>query len=59
MSKKLTLKDKIREGFMCASKMRHYALRLEQDAKDFGWSEARTMAKEMADEALEYMNKLR
>ena len=33
MSKKLTLKDKIREGFMCASKMRHYALRLEQDAK--------------------------
>ena len=59
MSKKLTLKDKVREGFMCASKMRHYALRLEQDAKDFGWYEAKKMAKEMADEALEYMNKLR
>lgn len=59
MSKKLTLKDKVMEGFMCASSMRHYALRLEQDAKDFGWSEARKMAKEMADDALEYMNKLR
>lgn len=59
MSKKLTLKDKVREGFMCASRMRHYALRLEQDAKDFGWFEAKKIAKEMANDALEYMNKLR
>lgn len=56
--KKLTLKEKAMEAFNLSNLLISYSHRLAQDARDFGWVEAKKLAKEMEEIGKEYRAKL-
>lgn len=55
--KKLTLKEKAMEAFNLSNLFISYSHRLSQDARDFGWVEAKKLAKEMEETGKEYRAK--
>lgn len=55
--KKLTLKEKAMEAFNLSNLLISYSYRLAQDARDFGWVEAKKLAKEMEEKGKEYRAK--
>lgn len=55
--KKLTLKEKAIEAFKLSNLLLSYSHRLNQDARDFGWTEAIKLAKEMEETGKEYRDK--